>query len=362
MRPRTYALSIPLIGVLVAALLAGCAGDPDRGGCDISSTGSAGDAISLVATFTPARLDAGSLVTSADGTYVVASCTGGICRWNAGGGAYETISDRGYDAISPDLSLVARKVGCADVALVEVDGGTEVQRLEGLPDPKITDVSPVGEIAFSPDGRLVAGAGLQGDLVIWSTEDGDEMTRTDLGTGVGSISFSPDSKQVAVSADDSISILDAGSGDEVGTISAASGTGPAWSPDGRWIAGVTTEGSPTVWDAKTFKTVETFNGFDAASVAFSPNSRSLAATSEGGDGPKGDEARLALWTPTALGGSGETRDVSKSVAPGSNVVFRPDGKVLYTATAEDGLAAWDLRTGKPASPFQAPGLSTTSTG
>lgn len=351
MKPRTYVLSVPLIGVLAAALLAGCASDPDQDGCDISALGTSGGSISLAAAVMPSRLDAGSLVTDPDGKYVVASCTDGTCRWNAAGGAYETISETGYGAISPDLTLVARKVGCSDIALVEVDGDKQVQRLEGLPNPKVTDASPVGEIAFSPNGRLVAGAGLEGDLIIWSVEDGDEVASTDLGNGVGSISFSPDGDLVAVASGDSVSILEAESGDEIGTLAAANGADPVWSPDGGWLAGVTTEGYPTLWDAKTLEAAETLPGHPVTAVAFSPDSRSLAATGDAEDG------RLTLWTPKALGGSGETRDVTKSATPSSNVIFSPDGKTLYTASAEEGVAAWDVATGKPAAQLDQPPMS-----
>jgi WD40 repeat protein len=354
MKPRTYVLSVPLIGVLAAALLAGCAGDPDRDGCDISATGTAGGSLSLAAAVAPARLVAGSLTAGTDGKYVVASCTDGTCRWNAGGGAYETVSETGYSAISPDLTLVARKVGCSDIALVEVDGDKEVQRLEGLPNPKVTDTSPVGEIAFSPDGRFVAGSGLEGDLVVWSVEDGEEMASADLGNGIGSISFSPDGSLVAVASGDSVSVLEAESGDEVGTVPAKRLADPGWSPDGRWIAGVNADGSPTIWDAATFATVESLPGYDAAAVAFSPDSRSLATTNEDGEAALGGKTRLRLWTPTALGGAGETRDVSRAMTPGSNVIFSPDGKTLYTASAEEGLAAWDVATGKPAGTFDQP--------
>ncbi|WP_406034651.1 hypothetical protein OG801_06715 [Nocardioides sp. NBC_00163] len=351
MKPRTYVLSVPIIGVLAAALLAGCASDPDQDGCDISALGTSGGSISLAAAVMPSRLDAGSLVTDPEGKYVVASCTDGTCRWSAAGGAYETISETGYGAISPDLTLVARKVGCSDIALVEVDGDEQVQRLEGLPNPKVTDASPVGEIAFSPDGRLVAGAGLEGDLIIWSVEDGDEVASTDLGNGVGSISFSPDGDLVAVASGDSVSVLEAESGDEVGTLAAAGDADPVWSPDGRWIAGVTTEGYPTIWDAKTLETAETLPDHPVGAVAFSPDSRSLAATSDS------DDAELILWAPKALGGTGESRDLVRSAVPGSNVIFSPDGKVLYTASAEEGVAAWDVATGEPAAQLDQPPMS-----
>lgn len=348
MKPRTYVLSVPIIGVLAAALLAGCAGDADRDGCDISALGTASVSIRTLAAVVPSRLVAGSLTAGADGTYVVASCTDGTCRWNAGGGAYETVSETGYAAISPDLTLVARKVGCSDVALVEVDGDEEVQRLEGLPNPKVTDASPVGEIAFSPDGRFVAGAGLEGDLVVWSVEDGKEMASADLGNGIGSISFSPDGTLVAVASGDSVSILEAESGDSVDTLTAASSADPVWSPDGRWIAGVTSEGYPTVWDAETFEAVETLPGQPATAIAFSPDSRSLAVTAAPGN------VRLMLWAPAALGGSGGARDVAQAPAMTSNVIFSPDGKTLYTASAREGLAAWNVATGKPAGKFDQP--------
>ncbi|NGN91891.1 hypothetical protein G5C66_03970 [Nocardioides sp. KC13] len=358
MKPRTYALSIPLIGVLAAALLAGCASDPDQDGCDISALGTADDAISLAAAVAPSRLVAGSLTAGADGKYVVASCTDGTCRWNADGGAYETISDTGYGAISPDLTLVARKVGCADIALVEVDGDKQVQRLEGLPNPKVTDASPVGEIAFSPDGRLVAGTGLEGDLVIWSVEDGEKVVSTDLGSGVGSMSFSPDSKLVAVVAGDSVSIRASDSGEELASVPAGNQARPVWSPDSRWLAAATSTGAATIWDSRRFTAVADLAGYDTEAVAFSPDSRSLATISTAA---ADDSTSVRLWAPAALGGSGPSRELA-SVSPDANVVFSPDGKTLYTASAEDGLAGWNVATGKPVATFDAPELSSSPTG
>lgn len=356
MRTRTYALSIPLVGGLAAALLAGCASDPDQDGCDISALGTT--SISLAAAVVPSRLDAGSLVTDADGKYVVASCTDGTCRWNAAGGAYETISETGYSAISPDLTLVARKVGCSDIALVEVDSDDQTQRLEGLPNPQVTDASPVGEIAFSPDGRLVAGAGLQGDLIIWSVEDGDEVASTDLGNGIGSISFSPDGKLVAVAAGDRISIRATDSGEELVGVPAGSQARPVWSPDSHWLAAVTATGAATIWDSRTFTAVADLPGYDTAAVAFSPDSRFLATISTADtDGSTG----LRLWAPAALGGSGPSRELT-TTSPEANVVFSPDGKTLYTASAEDGLAGWEVGTGKSVATFDAPELSRSSTG
>ncbi|MFD4326883.1 WD40 repeat domain-containing protein [Nocardioides sp. NPDC058538] len=350
MKPRTYVLSVPIIGVLAAALLAGCASDPDQDGCDISALGTSGGSISLAAAIMPSRLDAGSLVTDPEGKYVVASCTDGTCRWSAAGGAYETISETGYGAISPDLTLVARKVGCSDIALVEVEGDKQVQRLEGLPNPKVTDASPVGKIAFSPDGKLVAGAGLEGDLIIWSVEDGDEVASTDLGSGVGAISFSPDGKLVAVAAEDRVSILDTDSGEELAGVPAGGQARPVWSPDSHWLAAVTATGVATIWDTRTFTAVADLPGYDTAAVAFSPDSRSLATISTA---DADDSTGLRLWAPAALGGSGQSRNLT-SMSPEANVVFSPDGKALYTASAEDGVAAWDVAAGKPAGQFDQP--------
>ena len=111
MKLPPHAFSVPIAGVLAAALLAGCASDRDQDGCDISALGTT--PVSLAAAVTPSRLIPGSLAAGADGKYVVASCSDGTCRWNAGGGAYETISETGYRAVSSDLTLLARKVGCS---------------------------------------------------------------------------------------------------------------------------------------------------------------------------------------------------------------------------------------------------------
>lgn len=334
---------LPLSGILLAALLTGCASGEDAA-CSSS-------AMLRPVAVAPGAVFPESLSVSPDGDAVAAGCWQGLCRWETADGTYEVAYDGNPITLAPDWSLVATGGGCGDIALVDLDSGKRVRTLTGLPyEDGVTDMGWIHDVAISPDGKLVAGTGTEDELIVW-TIDGDEVLDTEV-EGAGALAFSPDGSQLAVTSDDGVEVLDTDSGESTGQVVGAENI-PAWSPDGRWLAGPGADGTPTLWSAEDLQVAETLSGgTEAAGFSFAGASVGFAA----------DDA-AAVWNPKALGGDGRRRTLSGIVDAGQSVeepvmtAFSPDGATFYAATGDTGITSWDLSGDKPGTRFTLPSTS-----
>jgi RNA polymerase sigma factor (sigma-70 family) len=154
-------------------------------------------------------------------------------------------------AFSPDGKLLAL-AGLSERAFVKLWDVEKQKLLEGktvlgeIPrDLNTHQLNSVVCLAFSPDGKLVAAAWSDGKIRLFNGQTGD--FRTLLGTerqrpkfsGVGGIAFSPDSKTLASKGDDNTVVLwDLSEGKPRQTLRGHKGgvTAVAYSRDGRWIA------------------------------------------------------------------------------------------------------------------------------
>jgi WD40 repeat protein/DNA-binding SARP family transcriptional activator len=124
-------------------------------------------------------------------------------------------------AFSPDgsqlaIAFGARNTGAAtgggDPDGVEVRDVRSDERLATLP------ADEVGSVAFSPDGRLLAGGQLAGNVLLWAT-DGWGRVGAPLASGgeSPSVAFSPDGRTLATSDNDgAVSLWDVESQDPIG--------------------------------------------------------------------------------------------------------------------------------------------------
>lgn len=342
--PRRATYASALVGLLVAgSTLAGCAQGSDDGDSDGSEgTDPAGDVpFSLVLP--------DQLWVSEDGSQVLADCAGGSCRWDAADGRLDRVDDGSHVAVSPDWSLFA-VVGDDATVVVTDESGEVVEELTGLHDQEIVDASPVRAVAFSPDGTLVAASDMDGQVIIWSVEDGAEVATIETGgDDASALAFSPDGERLAV-ASDQVRVHDVDSVDEAATAEGSGSTafGLAWSPDGRWLAGPGADGVPTVWETDDFALVDQLTGRHLRDLAFAPSSDTLAVTDT-----KDDTVRL--WSLDESVSSAPVRElVGHTDEPGA-VAFSPDGRTLYSVEGSDGILSWEVRTGAIRDRFELPG-------
>lgn len=107
-------------------------------------------------------------------------------------------------------------------------------------------------VAWSPDGRRIATIGDKGSVWIHDLETGSRRRAQLVTAGLfGRLAWHPDSAYLAVSDGNTLSFLDAGTGELVGSLVPTAGriTGFAFSPDGTRLATASDDPSIRMWQA-----------------------------------------------------------------------------------------------------------------
>jgi WD40 repeat protein len=209
-------------------------------------------------------------------------------------------------AVSPDgrflaLSPGKGRVGIWDVATLRRVGPA----FKGFEERENAPALGAEDLAFSPDGRLLAaGGGAGSPMVVWDVKSGDVVRR-----------FTPPSRPEP------------------------HGDGLAFSPDGRTLANGDGGHGVLLWDLRTARATKLPVGRKqyVLSLAYSPDGTRLVTVSNAREGMLWDVAsgrRLATFPASAAEGWA------------TSVAFSPDGS-LFATGIDDVVTLRDARTGRP---------------
>ena len=238
----------------------------------------------------------------------------------------------------PDNRTLAIAGGKGKVELWDVERRRELREL----------ASPIGAplatVRVSPDGSVIAAGGKEDNHVtLWDAETGRvigapiETHPPQLG-GAHSISFSPDSKRIAVpGAAGTVGIWDVATGRRVGrplVIGEAYVEEAIFAGDGRTLIASDDSGSVTMVDIGTGRPIgrplETDNE-TVASLDLSPDERLLAAASFDGS--------VFVWDTKT--GAPYGSPLTAGTSPVNDVAFSPDGRVLVSSHL-DSAVVWNM--------------------
>ncbi len=237
-------------------------------------------------------------------------------------------------AYSPDGAILASCGDDGTVRLWEASSGREIRAFRG-------HASRVYCVAFSPDRKTVASAGEGRTIKVWEAATGREI-RTLRGHGdtIYGLACSRDGKLLAsCAADDTVKLWDASTGREIRTLRGHEDTviAVAFSPDGRTLASAGNDRTVRLWEAATGREVRTLHGHAdwVRGVAFSPDGQFLASA--------GEDRAVKVWEASS---GREVRTLRGHAECVNAVKYSPDGKALASVGDDRVVKVWDAATGE----------------
>ncbi|MEV5443948.1 AAA family ATPase [Streptomyces sp. NPDC052644] len=199
----------------------------------------------------------------------------------------------------------------------------------------------VRDVAWSPDGRLIATASRDGTARIFDAAGGRclHVLPTPGAAMVEGVAWSPDAARVAtVGREHVVRVWNARTGDPQHVLTGAGDVcrQVAWSPDARWIAATARDGAVRVWEAETGRLAHELRGHsgDVWGVAWSPDSSRLATASH--------DQTARVWDL----GRGETVTVLDGHTDFvEGVAWSPDGRHVATGSGDHTMRLFDADSG-----------------
>ncbi len=242
-------------------------------------------------------------------------------------------------AVSPDGAFLA--IAGSQVVIRDLNGGRTMLPF-GAPDDQVNG------IAFSHDGKTLAGAGHSGTVRLWDVPEW--RLRTGFyghGTTVQSVAFAPDDRTLASVDDSGIARLWDSTTGAYDTI--MTGQARLWcvafSADGRTLATTSQDATIRLWDMVRDRPRIAIRrrSTGVPSIAFSADGKTLTAADEAG----------TVWTFDARQGRPIAIRPFQASTPTVSAALSRDASLLATAGADRTIAIWDLQDGRRVRAFTA---------
>jgi WD40 repeat protein len=202
------------------------------------------------------------------------------------------------------------------------------------------NLSVITNIAFSPDGQMLASSSIDSKVKIWNIDTGECLkTFTGKQQWIWSVAFSPDGQTVAIGGEDSVVTLWNIHTDERRFLLGHHSW--VWSllfhPHKNILASASYDFSIRLWDADTGKCLNTLEGHQNIlfGVDFHPSGKILASASY--------DYTVKLWDVK----TGECLKTLEGHTHGvSSVAFNGDGQILASGSGDRTIKIWDVKTGE----------------
>jgi len=239
-----------------------------------------------------------------------------------------------WSAVSPDGSRFALSRAPDQVELWQAPIAIPLPRKLRGP------VGDVGVLRFSPDGKLLAGAGT-GNTVLWNTASGRIVREIPTPAGAGGLAFSPDGRTLAIGQlDGTDTLVDLLTGAQTAQFFGQGSVQDVdFGEDGKLLASASLNGTVTIWDVARKQALSTLGTPQAAldyAVRFSPDGKLVAVGDSSG--------AVVLWSVKT--GRPMGRPLRGHNGGVRSLDFDPTGRILVTMSNDGRLRLWDIATQK----------------
>ncbi|MEG4799808.1 protein kinase [Microcoleus sp. ARI1-B5] len=239
----------------------------------------------------------------------------------------------GAVAFSPDGLMLASGSKDKTIQIWDLATGKSIRTFGG-------DSSTIWSVAFDSNGtRLATGTGFW-RVMLWDLKTGQAIRSLDHTASVWSVAFSPDGQVVASgSGDKTTKISDAATGSLLQNLPDHTDFvySVAFTPDGKSLVSASKDKKITIVDVATGRLLKTLEGHgdQVRSVAVSPDGKTIVSGSY-------DES-IKIWNL-------ETGDLIRSIKGHSDdivsVAISPDGNFIASGSKDKTIKIWDFATGE----------------